>query len=520
MDNKLDEEFWNLKELYVPQKKIQKRSKVDLSSIDVEMDLENSDSNKSYPIPPRKDDEIKQTSKQASVGESYIVDNSLLKKIVITPWTGYIKMYDLFDHEVENNYLLEKEKAPLVMFDNNINLYSSMDKSQFNYYIYWRTELRKHNYIRATRSYLLVYINECISSLSFIVANKIISDLIEVWLNYREEFIYLDKTFAETITDICLTKRVRPTKEEILKLRVTFEKILLPEVFFLPDLSNLDFEYIQNMIGYSYKTNKFYMMKKEVFDSIIPNLAIKKIKELLLNDEFIDSQVLSHELKESYSGLSVSIKNKRWISCSYISIRKNISLKNMIIMIIKCCENAIRDRLGIKTKYVLSPRLPYDIEDEIKEYVSNQGFSPIRVIDKEPEYMKYYEKKSFDKADSSRAKMIEIEAWETAKILGEEFEDIEQKPVENQNVSVTHDYENEYDELYSKLDNQLKQSIIALINGELDSFCKENKLIKEEIIRKINDMSFDITGDILIENEEIIEDYKEEIEKYVKEDDK
>ena len=39
-------------------------------------------------------------------------------------------------------------------------------------------------------------------------------------------------------------------------------------------------------------------------------------------------------------------------------------------------------------------------------------------------------------------------------------------------------------------------------------FCRENGLMADAVISDINDLSYEITGDVIIENNEIAEDYK------------
>ena len=518
MDNEQKDNFWDLKSLYIPKNRTQPKIKRDISSIDIQMDSGKTDESKSIPIPPRKDNGTKQPQRLASTGEVYDIENSLIKRVVITPWTGYVKMYDLFDESVKRYYDLTEQDCEYVEFDNFTNIYSSMNKMQFKYYIFWRTNVRCHNYVKTSRSYIYTYVNECISSLLFRNAGDVITDLVDVWYNYRNEFEFIDKYICEIITDICLTKKIRPKPEETRKMQIVFDNLLLPETFFYEDLSNLDFDYITKVTDYSYKDNKSYTLNPAIFDAIVPSLAMYYIKTLLLDENFINNQISSHELKESYSGACVSVKNKRWISCSYISMRKNMDIKKTIIMVIKTCENAIRDSLGIRTKYVISPQLPYDIENEIKEFVLNQNINPMKPEVKEPEYMKFYEKKSFDKADSDRAKIIENEAWETAKILGENFiEDNSEETIVSSKQEEASSFESEYQELYCSLDEKNKLAIKALLYGDINNYCKENGYMKEEIIRQINDASYDLTGDILIEDDKIIDDYIQEIEKYVKE---
>lgn len=398
-------------------------------------------------------------------------------------------------------------------------MFSNANKRQISYYIYWRNCLREGKYLTTDQNYIGLYLNECISSLRFRDPNDVISDMINVWKGYREECQFLDKYVFEHITDIILKYNIEASDEICDYAKDVLDDISLPELFFKRDMNNVSLEYIMKRIGYTYKDSKFYKENKDIYEKHIRSCAIEAIRKFMCNDDYMLMYKLSHDLKEAFSGACVSTENKCWISVSYISIVRNGDLKNDIIQIIKYCENVFRDYVGIKTKYVIKGKMPIEIILFIDNYFKeNMGEKRASIIssEKEPEYMKYYEPENKGKADESRASDIENEAWQIAEMLEPEEYTEEEPETETQAVP-GNETDDVYRLLYNSLDDDLKDGLKAVYEGTIESFATDKGLMEEEIVRRINELAFDITGDIIIENGEIIEDYREDIERLLEE---
>lgn len=517
MSNEKDN-FWDFEKYFIPKRTITPPPKRDVLSINVDIDGKEQSKDNYEKIPPRDKTQIHKSS--ASKGRSYKKEKSLIKTVAITPWTGNVKIYEDFDRCVKEYYEMRKDETEYVPFSSVSPTYSIMTKSQFEYYLYWRACIRKKEIKECESSYIFLYLNELISSLDFISGEQVISEMIFIWKSYNEEYGFLDKYIFEYITDIALIYNIDLSFLQNDDYSKIYKSLLLPEIFISYDCSNLTFDYINDVISYSYKDNKYYKDNFEIFDSHMEIVALNAIRLLLSNEEYLSNQLQSHELKESFNGACVSPKNKNWISISYISLRRNLTVKQMIISTIKMCENYIRTYLGIKTKYSISPQPIECVCEYIKSYFDDQNITTKDVIKKEiePEYMSYYEPKDKGVAEAYVAKDIEVNAWETAEILeqysGETY--IEENDNLNntdviENEEELNQEENEYVRFVKSLNETQREFLVSIINDKLDTYVKKNNIIKDDLIRQINDISYDITGDIIIEDDKIIIDYYDDI---------
>lgn len=501
------DKFWDLNEYFIPKNRNITPTKKDTRTISITLDGEEKKDNRYEKIPERI--EPVKTAK-SSRGFSYKRDNSLIRNVAVTPWTGNVKTYANFDEQVVENYDKTINEIDYMPFTSYFPTYSSLTKSQFEYYIYWRTMIREGKIIKCDSSYIFLYINECISSLSFVSPESVIDSLIFVWQNYRDEYNFLDKYVCEYITDISLIYNIRMDDRKYENIEKVYKSLSLPEVFMASDYSNITYSYIEEITKYSYKDNKFYKMDSKIFDEYLEEGALEGIKRLLNDKEYMEGQTLSHELKESFNGACVSEKNKNWISISYISPRRNQTLRSMFISIIKLCENHIRSSMGIKTKYSIVPCPPNSVNEFLNQYYSEKlKYKTVVSLPKEPEYMKYYEP-SFDNANSNEAKDIENDAWQTVEMLEgytDEYVDLNIPIVYEE----TKEDETGYSAFINSLNSEQKECLNSVISGTLDKYIKEKHIVKDEIIRQINDIAYEKTGDIIIENDIIIEDYYDDL---------
>lgn len=158
-------------------------------------------------------------------------------------------------------------------------------------------------------------------------------------------------------------------------------------------------------------------------------------------------------------------------------------------------------------------------------YPDRRAKKKIITSDDDAPYMRYYMPRQSGSADIGRAMRIEKSAWETAMLLEAETEEEPENAAHSAPPSplcgeaARHTAEfpcaaagNEYCTVLSALDAPIRQAIAAAVCGEMKNFCKEHSIMPEEASRLINETAFDITGDILIDDDfTILDDYLDDV---------
>ncbi|GHU75125.1 hypothetical protein FACS1894188_05290 [Clostridia bacterium] len=98
--------------------------------------------------------------------------------------------------------------APFVPFMCYWPQYSSMTAEQQNWYFYWRTEIRKNNYLKTDLSYIFLYVYELINGVGFDNPALGYNKLTDIWKFYRVEFPNLDNYLVDWIFDFILVHEI------------------------------------------------------------------------------------------------------------------------------------------------------------------------------------------------------------------------------------------------------------------------------------------------------------------------
>ena len=135
--------------------------------------------------------------------------------------------------------------------------------------------------------------------------------------------------------------------------------------------------------------------------------------------------------------------------------------------------------------------------------------------------MKLYEPRSVGKADIARAMQIENDAWQTAidldgeNIVFEEVSSAEISAATEKTVETAHG-DDEFSSFAASLDAGLFALLKAAASGRFASACAEKKIAPAEAERLINEISYDIVGDAVIDGGEVISDYADDIANAIK----
>ena len=269
---------------------------------------------------------------------------------------------------------------------------------------------------------------------------------------------------------------------------------------------------------YEYRNSRYYAGNESVFDTHIPAVAELVAKELFKEDTYLSSFVTSASYR-AYVGLCSHLPYDYKIELRCRPLEDSPLVRKTCTAAVKLCENNIRLQLGIKSSYKKID-VPENIGRIIAEYFDKvmPERSKKRAKSDVEDYMKLYEPEESGKADISRALDIERKAWQTAVDLEGEPSD-ENEPPQSGDIPELDDFGScgDFSDLKAALTEQLIGALSAALDGRFALFCRENGIIFTEAERLINEASYDAVGDAVMSGGEIIDDYREDIEKMIKE---
>lgn len=463
--------------------------------------------------------------------------SDLISHVKIFAWPTVFEFYAKFCKDAARYFSLTHEPCEYVYFFSYMPQYEQMTVSQMSYYLYWRDEVRKGNYIKTDINYLFLYIYEIINLTDQIHPSEGAKILSRLWKVYRGEFRYLDKYLGEWLCDYCLIHHVSPDWEALEAFSGEIAgKVSLPE-FYLKN-GEISWQLIESISSYDYKKSKYYEAHKKEYDLHIPMALSRAVNRVMMKNpgDFGISSVKTS--RDSYAGAIVSHRSKFKLEITRYALRKTSAngeedLKHVLANLIKLAENQLRSAFGIKSR--LSPiisdaRLKQEILAYFKEYLPvKMGKSKKRETEEES-YMQLYEPKQKGLADISRALDIERQAWETADLLSVEEDPEEILPVDHEileeppllpvtvnAVAVSEGWndaasDEEFGFVTAVLSDVQKNALKAALKHNFSDYCRSIGIMEENMRGEINEISMEYIGDMIIDSDfTVLADYEEEI---------
>lgn len=525
--------FWDIEDLIPerPKKATFEREFSDVTATEIVLDAQASSSD--VKIPPR---EI--GGKRISPKALREYDGSaLISHVKIFAWPTVFEFYKKFCKDAARYFSLTHEPCEYVYFFSYMPQYEQMTVSQMSYYLYWRDEVRKGNYIKTDINYLFLYIYEIINLTDQIHPSEGAKILSRLWKVYRGEFRYLDKYLGEWLCDYCLIHHVSPDWEALEAFSGEIAgKVSLPE-FYLKN-GEISWQLIESISSYDYTKSKYYEAHKKEYDLHIPMALSRAVNRVMMKhpDDFGITSVKTS--RDSYAGAIVSHRSKFKLEITRYALRKTSAngeedLKHVLANLIKLAENQLRSAFGIKSR--LSPvisdaRLKQEILAYFEEYLPVKTGKSKKRETEEESYMQLYEPKQKGLADISRALDIERQAWETADLLSVEEDPEEILPVDHEIVEeppllpvtvnavavseVWNDAasDEEFGFVASALSDVQKNALKAALNHSFSDYCRSIGIMEENMRGEINEISMEYIGDMIIDSDfTVLADYEEEI---------
>ena len=542
--------FWDIEDLIPkrPKKNIAKSAHTDLSAEEIVLIPEKEQGGEA--IPARKDQLKRQDEKQKVIRE-YFPKQSLIQSVRILPWPTLFEFYTKFRKDAVRYFELTHEPCEYVYFFSYMPQYEQMTVSQMSYYLYWRSEARKGNFLKTDINYLFLYVDEIINLPEKILPREGALILSRLWKTYRKEFLYLDKYFGEWLCDYCLIHEVSPDWDVLDDFAGDIAgKVSLPE-FYMRD-GMLSWGLISAVSSYDYKKSKYYEQYAEEYDKHIPKAVEAAVNGVIMKNPEAFGITAVKTMRDSYAGAVASNKAKFKIEISRYAIRKSAAggeydLKQIFAGLIKLAENRIRMYFGIKSRF--SPTgLNSQMKEEILSYFNavypEQGRKKQTKNDEEEAYMALYEPKQTGKADISRALAIEEQAWETAELLSTEEEEefaLEPIPKEPEMPFIFSEEKEAEEETKNPLPSELafsfgdlsdtsgdfsfiqtdfseeqREALRAALDGRFSEYCRSVGKMADHIRGELNEIAMEAIGDMILEDDFTpVSDYLEEMKEFL-----
>lgn len=528
--------FWDIEDLIPerPKKTVARREFADTAATEIELDAPTK--NDGEKIPPRTVPE----KKSSRVLREY-QGSGLISSVKILSWPTTFEFYTKFCKDAVRYFSLTHEPCEYVYFFSYTPQYEQMTVSQMSYYLYWRDEVRKENYLKTDINYLFLYIYEIINLPDKVPPSQGAGILSRLWRVYRNDFRYLDKYLGEWLCDYCLIHRVSPDWEALKGFAGEIAgKVSLPE-FYLKD-GELSWQLIEAVSSYDYKKSKYYESHAKEYDFHIPRALERTVNRVIMKNPDDFGICAMTTTRDSYASAIVSHGSKFKMEITRYAIRKTSAkgehdLKHIFANLIKLAENQLRSAFGIKSRFspiIHDPRLKQEILAYFEEYMPVKTTRKTKQEAEEEAYMALYEPKQTGMADISRALDIEKQAWETADLLSVDEEECEPTPVYEEltpeeviapisaepisEITVTDTLlptagDDEYGFITEVLSDTQREALRAALKGDFSAYCRNVGVMAENMRGEINEIAMEYIGDMILESDfSVLEDYKAEIE--------
>lgn len=529
------DDFWDLPEITPKRKHAAAPGTVSTDTDAVPLSFGEASKDKKYIIPARRAGS--EPEKRSEIILQYEPEDSLILSVKICKWPTDYSFYNRFLQDAHKYYRVKCDEAPFVPFFSYLPQYNQMNIDQLRFYLYWRRQVSHGNYIKTDYSYIFLYLYELINLEDVSTPEKRLSAMCSVLKGYRGDFRTLDRYLGEWICDFCLIHRLPPPADLPDDIISDLMTIVSLREFYIKSRENVHDTAMRDLIirnnKYNYCDSAAYGEKtKNIFDrhlirSVI--YTIERTENVKDGEPNLQKTLVS---RTAYNGALCVSDTKCRIDAEYLSLNRSYRFRGMITSLVKCAENNIRAAIGIKSR-LSEAGLSKETVAVMKEYYAAN--LPPQTVKREKrvspeEAIRYelYEAKDtgFDPASAAE---IEHSSWELTKRLVEDeaaacadaavkipsvipessvsagvFEQTDKQSPE-QNAKKT-----PYELLCGSLPPHALEYLKRLCKdgpAEARRFCRENALMEEAVVSDINDIAYEYTNDIIIENGNIIEDY-------------
>jgi hypothetical protein len=282
--------------------------------------------------------------------------------------------YTKFFRDMERNASREGETAAFAPFMSYWPIYDSMNKAQQEWYFYWRSQIRKRNYLDTDLSYIFVLIYELLSGIGWQDPQEGYQKLMQLWAVYREKFPSLDSYLTRWTFDFTQLYSLEyrlPDVDENFRLAPSVMTDILIEQHAEDVPLKLHFSLINAISDYSLVNSKFYKDgNQDLMHEAIPRVialadaSLRKNKQKGILDTYGPSSVEKQEYYAFTNAVCPQANKKIHITVKNYSSYPN--LRAYIKEIVRYGENTLRELRGYQGRL-----RGVTIDDETAKMVKN-----------------------------------------------------------------------------------------------------------------------------------------------------
>ena len=454
---------------------------------------------------------------------------------------------------IENNLFLRERSAlldrkvdkepPYASYFSYSPSYSQLTRPQLNYYLWWRENIRRGNFIPTDSSYIILLSYELAATSESEGRQAAIDLLCKVFANCCGNDNSLKMILRDIICDFSLLYDLNLSLDGFSSADRRFffgSSFNLPEAFVDFSKDNIT-SICRSASIYDYKRSKVYNESNaEIFKSALGG-ALRAIFDDEKAYEFVTSfkNGLYNSVTLEHRPLArmVNIINRNVkLEIEYYQMS---SIQDIITNAVRYSENRLREHLGIKSRLNILSVNPL-VKDAIDKFF-DENYPALPVIDRrrrEAKKLEIQERNEYDKLydlprvefSAERALQIEEESWETTRKLeaafgGEETPAVKEEiPAPAEVVNITTEAFTEVvsigssstiDEIYERVP-EAKEFLALCLSPSLSAqrkFASDKGKSPDELADLINEAALEIMSDILLEEDGdgyfIIDDYKD-----------
>ncbi|WP_340003396.1 TerB N-terminal domain-containing protein [Paenibacillus sp. FSL K6-0276] len=493
------------------------------------------------PIPPRNSPEPElPKSSSASIGKPKASTEPSLQlqlwdsetetpEPVTTTEGQFVTRAKELEHKTEDSALF-------VPFKSYWPTYGHMTGTQSRWYFYWRNEVRHGRYPKADLSYIFLHVYELINGVGWEDPYDGYRQLSQIWEAYRESYKRLDQYLGGWIADFSfvhhldvplslIVARSRGLAGDLAELELMRCLTIAPD--------QLTFTVLTAMSDYDISKSKFYMGEgKDALEQYIPQVVA-------LINAYVTRRHGSNLVEMFPPGPSVMRERYLFRSAVYdislygysvlipvVRISKSPPLRSLITRLFRLTENKLRELLGYRGR-LKGVNVDADMDNLITRFLKRE-FEKEKQEDKGPAVVIDREKLERLQSDSEIVRtmltvedmneMDELEDSE-AEVITEEPKPVKEgiNPIESlepesaiEEVHATN-VGTEWEQFASAISPLQRGALLALLKEDgrqaLQKLAAANGTMSELLIDEINEIAMDILGDLIIDGEEIAEEY-------------
>lgn len=521
MSDKKDlDSFWDIEKL-IPQKKtstlspFSTKEKTVTVKIDGESDISTSQ---------RKLNFNEKSNIAIKPKRVYFPGGSLIKKVSVIHSPDKFDFHANFKKACELYFDFVGNECPFAPFYSYMPQYTQLTQPQKNYYFYWRTMLRRGQYIKTDYSYFYLYVYEILNLPELISPPEGLTLLVNAWKAYRKELPNIDANMALWVQDYCLVYGLSAPIEEISDFIYEVISVSRFKEFYFSSYERFGAHGVAALLGYlsdyDWRKGKYAGGdNKEVYTRHLLGAMGMFMKHFLsYNFHAIEGGNILTRNDNAFRMALLTGAVKYKLEVEYRQVAEEPEARALVTSALKYTENKLRALLGVKSRLSVK-ELPLQYSVVIDRYFE-ELFAKVnkeRRMASRPEYEKLYEAES-EELSSVGADEIERASWETtARLVVEDEEDtVEPSIIEPRNEGAVSDTLSE-DFSYGLTDMEI-DFIGFAYDGQYEkmrAITKELSTFADVIADKINEAFATNFGDVILENlgegYTIIPDYREDV---------